>query len=389
MLDKNGFKRITYDEWVEKQIERAKTLFGNNIVTTEQSVLGKFIRLTAYDLATAHEELEATYYARFPHTATGASLDRLTPFAGISRNAPTYAVYEVEFTGTPEYTIPLGFIVGTEDGKYTFHTLKDVTIGANGKCVVHAECDTYGTSGNIDASRINTIINPDADVSSVSCMSCVYSATDEETDEELRERFDSTVAGIGSSTYDSIVAAIMRVNGVQGVVVMENDTDETVGDMPPHSFACIVYAPERLYQAVGDAIFSKKPMGIQCVGDTSVEVLDASGKYQTVRFFKVTEVPVYVNVRVTVNGDFGAKGITTIKEAIAEKINQLYNGQDVVLVSLYAPVLSVEGVTDATITMKSSASASFTGTNITVTEYQAARCSVDNITVTTEGGGST
>ena len=83
-LDEKGFLRPTYDELLKGRIEQAQKLFGEDIDTSETTALGKFIRLSVYDLAKAWESLEVCYYARFPNTATGASLDRLCPFAGIS-----------------------------------------------------------------------------------------------------------------------------------------------------------------------------------------------------------------------------------------------------------------------------------------------------------------
>ena len=80
-LTELGFERPTYDDLLEAQIARAKELFGEDIDTNETTPLGKYIRLNVADLANAYEVLEDIYYARFPHTARGTSLDRLCPFS--------------------------------------------------------------------------------------------------------------------------------------------------------------------------------------------------------------------------------------------------------------------------------------------------------------------
>ena len=102
-LTDKGYIRRTYDDILKDKIERAKELFGENIDTSDLSVLGKFLRINAYDQAMAEEEIEAVYYARFPNTASGQSLDRLAAFVGISRNPATPAVYSVRVHGDAEY----------------------------------------------------------------------------------------------------------------------------------------------------------------------------------------------------------------------------------------------------------------------------------------------
>lgn len=86
MLTEQGYHRPTYDEILESKEQLARTLFGEDIETSEQTPLGKFIRIGAYDLSKAYEDIENVYYARFPNTASGISLDRLCVFVGISRN---------------------------------------------------------------------------------------------------------------------------------------------------------------------------------------------------------------------------------------------------------------------------------------------------------------
>lgn len=52
-----GFVRPSYDEILQTQINRAKVLLGNDIDTSEESVLGKFIRINVFDLNICYETL--------------------------------------------------------------------------------------------------------------------------------------------------------------------------------------------------------------------------------------------------------------------------------------------------------------------------------------------
>ena len=129
MLTETGYTRRTYDEIIDDKIERAQELFGEDIETDETTPLGKFIRINAYDQALAEEEAEAIYYARFPNTATGASLDRLCTFIGISRNSATPAQFKIKATGEPGKTVPFGFLVGTES-ELNYYSTQEVEIGS-------------------------------------------------------------------------------------------------------------------------------------------------------------------------------------------------------------------------------------------------------------------
>ena len=124
-LTELGFERPTYDEILENQINRAKTLFGDTIDTSELTALGKYIRINVADIDTLYQTLEGVYYARFPNTASGVSLDRLCPFAGITRNAATYARHKVTLTGTAGATIEAGFEVSNENQSAVFHLIDD------------------------------------------------------------------------------------------------------------------------------------------------------------------------------------------------------------------------------------------------------------------------
>ena len=61
-VTEKGFYCPTYDEVLAGKINSAKELFGENICTDNNTVLGKFIRLeTEYDVKLL-EEMEKIYY---------------------------------------------------------------------------------------------------------------------------------------------------------------------------------------------------------------------------------------------------------------------------------------------------------------------------------------
>lgn len=375
-LDEKGFLRPTYDELLEDRIEQAKALFGDDIDTSEHTAIGKFIRLAVYDLAKAWESLELCYYSRFPNTASGVNLDRLLPFAGITRNPATRAQHKVKFTGESNFAIPVGFLVGTAQG-VTFYLVNGVTLDANGYGEGTVECTELGTVGNVTLGMIAEIVNPDASVAAVEHTDIIQLGEDTEPDAALRERFATTIAGAGSSTAASIQGAIMRVSGVKDCIIVENASDATDAEgRPAHSFECYVYAPASLDGEIAEAIYSKKPLGIQSYGDTSVVVNE-----KTIGFTHTEEVTVKIKAVVKYDDSFGVNGVSEIKTALIDYINNLGNGGDVIYSALFGRIHSVQGVKETTSLQIASGSGSFITSNLVMNSKSVPVATADSISI--------
>lgn len=372
-----GFERPTYDEILENQINRAKTLFGDTIDTSELTALGKYIRINVADLDTLYQTLEGVYYARFPNTASGVSLDRLCPFAGITRNAATYARHQVTLTGTAGATIEAGFEVSNENQSAVFHLIDDYVIGDNGTVTAYVDCNEAGTVGNITSASINTIVNPSADVESVSGVTLTSAGKNRESDTLLRTRFSQAVSGIGSGTMEAIKGAIMGVNGVDGCTIKENDTDSTIDGIPPHSFECFVLSNDLsvTHSLIGQAIFEKKPLGIKAFGEISVEVADKNGNIHTVSFTKTIRKELYIEISLITNDSFPDNGEDIIKTNLVNFLATFTNGATVYRSSLYNAI-NIDGVVSV-----ESLKLSGTESNITCAANEVARVSPNNITI--------
>lgn len=383
-LTELGFERPTYDDLLAAQIDRAKLLFGEDIDTNESTPLGKYIRLNVTDLADCYEILEKIYFARFPHTASGTSLDRLCPFAGITRNQATYAKHNVTFHGVVGEYVPVGFEVSTADGVTTFHTYEALLIGEDGTVSGVVECEEAGTIGNVGTGKIDTIVNPDANVESITHTGIASYGEDIETDLALRQRFDASISGAGSGTASSISGAIARVPLVDGVTVVENDTDTEKDGIPPHSFECFVLAPESQDTLVAEAIWSKKPLGIKAYGDVEVEIIDNAGVSHIVNFSRTKQVDIYVKMSIFTNNYFELDGVQQIKDYVASYINNLKNGEDVYLSSLYSYIYKAAGIVNVSSLTMGTDGSSYSTDNIPITAEYVARISTANIEVVVE-----
>lgn len=381
-LTDKGYQRRTYDDILTDKINRAKELFGEDIDTSDQTPLGKYIRINAYDQAQVEETLEAVYYARFPNTATGQSLDRLLVYGGITRNPASAAVYSVKVEGAPSHLIEVGFEVGT-DTDITFYSTQDATIGEDGTCMIDVECTEPGTMGNVNAAAINKVINPDANISAVQGVECLETGADEESDVVLRERLKAAISGAGSGNENAIRGALLRVPTVQYAAVVANETNATDADgRPPHSIECYVLGGDDYEQEIAEAIFEKRPIGIATTGSKSVTVIDASGNEKVIKYSPAPNVPVSVRMTLKITPSYPEDGAARIYSNIAGYINGLGIGTSLAFSALYGYIYSVPGVAEV-VTLEISTDGSTYGTsNVVVPTYGVAICAAVNVEVT-------
>lgn len=373
-LTSKGFERLTYNDIVNKKIQKAKELFGEDIDTSELTPLGKFIRINAFDLAEAEEEAEYIYYSIFPNSARGVSLDRLCVFVGITRNPATASAYKVKVSGTEDYTVPMGFLVGTSGG-INFYNIKDTPI-VNGECEITVWCTQTGTEGNIEAAAITQIVKPVAEISSVQGLELVNLGTEDETDYELRKRFEQAREGAGACTEAAIRAALMRVPTVTSAGVIVNDTTETDNKgRPPFSFECFVNGGENYHNEIAETIYNKKPIGIKTFGSISETVIDDGGYEHIINFSHTEKVSVGVCAKIRTDSSYeGDTGTDEIKSNLMTYINNLGVGESVILSSLYGKIHAVSGVDEVTELMLSKNGETFTAQNINVEEWEIVNC---------------
>ena len=383
-LTDKGYQRRSYQTILDGKIQRAKEKFGENIDTGDQTVLGKILRINAYDQAIYEEEAEAVYYASKPNSASGQSLDRLVPLGSISRNPATAARYNVQIQGTNGYIVPAGFLVGTDTG-LTYWTTQEYTIGEDGTCMMEASCTEAGTIGNVSAGAINKAVNPDANITAVAGVECLSAGVDEESDAELRERLNAAMSGAGGNSIDALVAALLRVPTVRYARVIENDGAEADSDgRPPNSFEAFVQGGEDYHQEIAKTIFAHRSIGIKTVGDIAHTVIDVCGNEKTVRFSHTPTTSVVVRMSITKSTSFPSDGAAQIEANVISHINALGVGKTLVLNGLYTPIYAVAGVSEVvTLELSTDGGSSFSTGNVTVPAYGSVVCSSVTVEVAT------
>ena len=178
-----------------------------------------------------------------------------------------------------------------------------------------------------------------------------------ESDAELRARIKST-RNTGKATIGAIKSALLSLDGVTSVSVLENDTmvDEGSTGIPAKAFKCIVKGGSQ--EDIGQTIFDTKPAGISTAGDEFEIVTDVDGEEHTVYFSRIANRYIHVKVEYSLYEEetsptdvaeaianqvlsFGEAldvGVDVIQGRIAASIYQNISGLEVVKVSVGATV---------------------------------------------------
>lgn len=318
MLDEYGFYRPTYSEILADLQNKTLEKLGYDTNVSETGNIGKILMIMAYMFDKAWMDMESSYFSAFVSTATGVSLDRVGTLRGVTRELQQPAEVSVTFTGTVGYTIPTGFAISTNDN-LVFTTMSDATITEDGTVAVMAQCEDVGEIGNVEAGEIVLIVNPVADVTSVINYSQASGGKDKENDAEFRERMLEGLGSTSGGSIDAILVEILALKGVMSAAIIENNTDETVNGRPAHSFEAFVYGGTQ--GEIANAIFSKKPIGVQSLGTLSTTINDIAGNPHTIQFSRPTMKQVYVHVDLTVSENFGKT--SDVRTAIIKYIGGL------------------------------------------------------------------
>ncbi len=166
-----------------------------------------------------------------------------------------------------------------------------------------------------------------------------------ETDIELRNRREASLRLSGSGTLEALRARLLNITGVTFADIIDNRTNEPIGDLPPHSFKVIILGGAEA--SIGSMIWQAQPLGIESVGLVEQQVQDASGKTQVVKFSRPRKVWAYIDIKITKNDSFAEGSKDAIKAAVLAQTQALGLGESLIQQSLFAAVYSVKGISGA------------------------------------------
>lgn len=386
-LHKRGFVAPTYEEVLDSVMDDFQQRFGTDIVLTSNSNFGIIARLIAWRETLLIQELQKTYYSAYISTATESSLDRLGANLDLPRKVATPSFANIEIKTEEEYLIQAGEQFETADG-VLFDLIKDVVTSkkADGTYIGIGTVQSVDTGAynNVLPDTITIMYNPDENVISVTNPEKAAGGQDYEDDATYRARLImENVAKPGPSAA-GIKSALMNLEGVRQVNVVENPNAEAnqYGD-PPYSVHIYVLGGKE--QNIAQCLVDHVAAGITMTGTKRITAQDNTGTPQTVSFDFAKDKPIYARVQVRTNEEWNAdEGIQDVKQAIADYVNQLLMGQEVYLTKIYPSIYSIPGVGEAKVQIGTNPNYLY-DKDIATEPFEAVSCNTDNIQVNIDG----
>ncbi|HAJ6963113.1 TPA: hypothetical protein HNJ18_02710 [Escherichia coli] len=359
-------------------------IYGSDAYLEPDSKDGQLVALIALAIHDANNTAIAVYNSFSPATACGIALSNNVKINGISRRAATNSTVDLVLAGTAGTTITNGTVKDTNNVVWALP--ETVVIGTDGTVTASATCETEGAVA-AQSGTVTVINTPTRGWMSVSNPDAAVVGAAAETDAELRVRQSQSVA-LGSVTpFEALDGAIGAVDGVTRHKLYENDTGETDSNgLPPHSIAAIVDGGD--VNVIAQTIRGKKGQGVTTWGTTRVQVTDKYGYPYNISFSRSVNVPVYVSITLNVFTGYTSETGDQIREEIADYINALDIGDDVLLSRMYSPanIGVVSGGAsryyDIRTLLIGKSTESVSASNIDIAWNESATCAPENVVIT-------
>ncbi|WP_333638220.1 baseplate J/gp47 family protein [Tissierella praeacuta] len=382
----NGFKRKTYNDILNNLQARAREVFGNDINLSNTSFLGMWLQNEAWEIAELWELAEDVYYSAFIDYNEGTSQDNTGKYITISRKPAQRSKGVITVEGKEGTRISKGFRVGNEQLDIIFETTENAVIENVGMLDIPIVSINPGLNQNVPASTLIKMVNPISGIDKVYNKDITVDGTDAETDKEFRERYYRSISKGGSSTRESVEAALLDMENVTDAFVEENETMEYIDDIPPKSLAPYVFGGED--EEIAKVILKSKAGGIRSYGLTEVLVTDSQGIEHTIGFTRPIVKDIYV--RLNIARDKGYLGDDVVTRAVlnyiggedAEGISYkgLRLGEDVVMSKIMASVMCLQGVKDIGVEI-SLDNITYQSTNIEIAKKEIAKTKFDKVVI--------
>ncbi|EBD7239966.1 baseplate J/gp47 family protein [Salmonella enterica] len=328
-----GISAPDYQTILDTLTSYFQQIYGSDAYLEPDSKDGQMVALVALAVHDANNTAIAVYNCFSPATGYGAALTSNVKINGIARKGATNSTVDLLLTGTAGTTITNGTVKDTNN--VIWRLPASVVIGVDGTVTVTAICSNSGAIAAL-AGTITTINTPTRGWTSVTNPAAATVGAPAETDAELRIRQGQSVAIPSITPFEGVDGAIANIAGVTRHKLYENDTGKTDGNgLPPHSISAIVDGGD--VTEIARTIRGNKGQGVRTWGKTSVTVPDRYGNPHIISFSRPTDVPVYGKITLKVFAGYTSQIGVQIQQAVADYINRLMIGDQVLLSRIYSP----------------------------------------------------
>ena len=302
--------------------------FGGNLnitnVGTPQGYLAENVTsyLTTYNAAITYvlSQIDPLY-------AEGRWQDAIGRLYFLTKNPATATVVTCDLIGSPGVTLAAGLLAS--DGTNTYTSLGSVTFSSGGTASVQFACNTLGAIA-CPANTLNKISTAVSGWDSVNNPAAGVAGNDVENRTDFEYRRQQSIASNANSTQQSVIGAVTNVSGVLDCYIYENFTGSavTVGStsysVPAHSIYVAVVGGSD--SDVANAIFTKKSVGCNMTGNTTVTVVDTSSlalpqPTYNITFERPASLPIYFAVNIGNHPNVPSNISDLVKAAITSTFN--------------------------------------------------------------------
>lgn len=323
-----------------------QALWGENIKTTADSIIGGLMTIWSEAIADQNELVEGVVAAFQPGKAIKVFLSELVKFNGIDRNEAEFSTVAVTITAnTAGSTVLADSIISDPDDSAVKFVIDNTTVlGPSASALVSA---TAQESGPVVAASgtLTKIDTPLFGWASVTNPDDALEGRNEESDPALRARRDSASKQKASAGVAAIFTAVSDIQEVTDAIVHHNTGSSTDSfGVPPGAVWVIVEGGNDA--DIAKAISEHLSGGIGTFGTVAFPHpnIAVSGGFETINFSRPSLRDVFISLTLSRGLSYPGDGDDQI---IANIIAYFEANQkldiDVLQSQLYTPINLVEG----------------------------------------------
>lgn len=381
-VDANGISAPTFADILAYLKTQYRAIYGADLYLGNDSQDGQFLGIVASAINDSNAAAVAVYNSFSPATAQGNGLSNNVKINGISRLVASNSSADVVIVGVAGTVITNG-VVSDENNNY-WNLPASVVIPSSGTITVTVTAQQTGAV-MAAANTINKIQTATYGWQTVTNLLAATTGNPVESDASLRARQGNSVAMPSQTVLSGILGGVQSITGVTAAAIYENDGNTAdANGLPPHSFSVVAQGGDSI--AIATEILNKKTIGAYTYGTTVNTIIDSDGVSNTIRFYRPTVSNVKAAVTLKALTGYTSSIGTKIQQAIADYINALKIGDDVMITRLYLPAQlngAAEAQTFEIMTLQAALVGGTLGTSDIVIPFNGlAQCSASNVTLT-------
>lgn len=333
IITQDGISAPDFQTMLEQWKVIFRDIYGDDIYIEPDSKDGVLLSLIAYAMHGCNNTTIAAYNSFSPVSGIGEGLSRNVKINGIVRKMASNSTVDLELTGKVGTVIKNGQVRDIAGNIWSLPA--KATLDLHGKATVTAVCQIAGAVSALSGD-ITEIATPTLGWQSVTNLTAATEGRATETDAELRQRQAQSVALPSKTVVEGLQGTLANLPGVARLRVFDNDTD-TVNEngIPAHNIAVVIDGGDA--SSIAKAIALKKTPGVPTYGTTAENVIDSYGNAKQIHYFRPTEIPVYVEIKLKPLMGYTTDIGNGVKESVSKFINALNIGDTLYLSRLFVP----------------------------------------------------